>query len=139
MDNFFVPSNAVSGANASLTTPLGAALVCVVLLVLFYLLFIKGKFVAVDPKAGFGAQTGFGLRWQDNDQLNVGAGFQAGYEPPVFWGSSGEKELYNNQRMTVSDTNNLLEEVPVHKRSGAAGFKGRNDAELLAAAQGYGN
>jgi hypothetical protein len=115
-------------------TPLGTALICVVLLALFYFLFLKDHFAP----AGMGNV----IRMQTRSQ---GAGFTGHAEPPVFWGSSGEQELYEGVRykdaegvehleniglygsMGVNETNNQF-----NPESGKAGFGGKylTDASL---------
>lgn len=143
MDSLF-PSGFVNATNYTHVTPLGVALVCVVLLVLFYFLLVKGKFVPVvseEKKEPFGIQTGMGLRWQQQDTVGVGAGFHSAYEPPVSWGEAGGRELNDYQQVSARDERALAlqgEGVDTSKtRSGPAGFSG-SDAELLARAQGYG-
>ena len=85
--------------------------VCVVLLVLFYMFFIKDNYVKVA--AGYeGIKTGAALRLQERSQ---GAGFQSGYEAPVFWGTGGGRELADwnssstgiNENSDVFDPNNM--------------------------------
>lgn len=108
MDSLF-PSGVVPTSNYTHVTPLGVALICVVLLVLFYMMFVKDKFVLVPPAApdsevaagfGYGGSSGLALRSQLRSDGHA-AGFQAGYEPPVFWGSSDSEELYSEQQVNA--------------------------------------
>lgn len=133
MDSLF-PS---AGQGTSLRcTPLGTALICVVILALFYFLFLKDQFAP----AGMGNV----IRMQTRSH---GAGFTGHAEPPVFWGSSGEQELYEGVRykdangvehlennglyanMGLTETNDQFNPAA---GSGKAGFGGKylSDASL---------
>ena len=151
MDSLFPSASMANSTNCSLVSPLGAAVVCVILLVLFYLLFVKGKFAPAPPAppappaatftGGYGGSSGLALRAHEQSQAGVGAGFQSGYEPPVFWGSSGEKELYFDQRDAAREERAYAlssgEGADLSRKAGGpAGMVG-SDAQLLAQSRGY--
>jgi hypothetical protein len=143
MNNFFVAGTEDQRSFTHVTV-LGVALICVVLIALFYYLFVNDKFVEVrkdvkpddakntvaDATRAATFQTGMALRWQDNDTSGVGAAtFSTGYEPPVFWGDAEHNVLYQDQRSNLAaegrGANNQV-----------AGFRGGSDFELLQRAQG---
>jgi hypothetical protein len=135
MDNFFVNGNLPQNGFTHVTI-LGVALICVVLLVLFYYLVCKKQFVLApstapavasytNPNAQY-IRTGVGLRLQQQDQVNVGrggAGFQGGPESPVFWGVSGCQDLASEQVMNIG-----AEGAVMNASSASAGFHGHGKA-----------
>jgi hypothetical protein len=128
MDHFFVDGNLPQNGFTHVTI-LGVALICVVLLVLFYYLVCKKHFAPAvasytNPNAQY-IRTGVGLRLHEQDQVNVGsgAGFQSGPEPPVFWGVSGGQELASDQVMNIG-----AEGADMNASSASAGFRGHGKA-----------
>lgn len=130
LDSLFPPAGQSTGASCS---PLGAAVICVVMLVLFYFLLIKGKFASAPA----GLVTGAGLRYQERSQ-----GFTGGPEAPVFWGSSGGKDLanWNSSNYNLSETDNTFDPKNMDANSFNTGnnFFGRdvNGAGQVVDAQG---
>jgi hypothetical protein len=92
MDSLF-PGPMVASSTYTHVTPLGVALICVLLLLAFYMFFINKKFV--PAAAGMGNMA----RWTERS-----AGFQSGYEPPIFWGTGGGKELTDWNLSNVGGT-----------------------------------
>lgn len=126
---------AAPGVTGSLqVTVLGAVVVCLVLLVLYHVLVAKKAFVAVPVPAGL-QTAGWALNHLQQDQTNVGgtAGFHAGPEPPVYWGSSGGEELDIYQHGGAS-----AETMGLDAQAGFSSKKNvHTDAELLMRSKGH--
>ena len=154
MDNLFPPGY-VSSNTYTHVTPFGVAVICVVLLLLFWYFLVR----VPDAPAPFGVRTGMALRYLERS--DTGAGFQSAYEPPINWGSTGDNDmLYNNvdgmnvlTRQEVADAatdgqksfgwerkSSADDKAKLSSQAEAvrAGFKGSmSDNQLLAKARGH--
>lgn len=118
-----------SVGSQTVVTPLGAAVICVVILVILYYYLRSQGNAFVKAGFGYGGSSGLALRATEKER----AGFQSGYEPPAFWGTSGDSELYDDQHRSAGEGETYSQYNPGAK----AGFVG-TDQELLAKAKGYG-